>query len=165
MVISIVSQLGATERRERFATVRLIGAGRRAIAAVSYCAGFAVLPFWIFGVVLAMRRWRSAFERQILVAVQLAFVAVPLAQTLRFPYFSSMKATFFLPAASLATVFLSLSFEKLWERRRLRIALLCLVALLGIAATAQVVLITQDIENAMITSYRGGKLWPFPPPW
>lgn len=35
LLISIVSQLGASERRERFATVRLIGAGRRAIAALS----------------------------------------------------------------------------------------------------------------------------------
>ncbi len=35
LLISIVSQLGATERRERFATVRLVGAGRRAIALLS----------------------------------------------------------------------------------------------------------------------------------
>lgn len=35
LLVSIVSQLGAAERRDRFATVRLIGAGRRAIAAVS----------------------------------------------------------------------------------------------------------------------------------
>ena len=35
LLISIVSQLGAAERRERFATVRLIGAGRRAIAVIS----------------------------------------------------------------------------------------------------------------------------------
>lgn len=32
LLISIVSQLGAAERRERFATVRLIGAGRRTVA-------------------------------------------------------------------------------------------------------------------------------------
>jgi hypothetical protein len=42
---------------------------------------------------------------------------------------------------------------------------LCFVALLGIAVVTQVVLIVQDIENALITSYRGGKLWRFPPPW
>ncbi|MFN3866210.1 MAG: FtsX-like permease family protein [Demequina sp.] len=35
LLISIVSQLGAAERRERFGTVRLIGAGRRAVAWVS----------------------------------------------------------------------------------------------------------------------------------
>lgn len=35
LLIGIVSQLGAAERRERFATVRLIGAGRRGIAALS----------------------------------------------------------------------------------------------------------------------------------
>jgi uncharacterized membrane protein YwaF len=114
---------------------------------------------------LAVWRWRSAFERLVLVAVQLAFLAVPLVQTLRFPYFSSMKATFFLPAVSLATVFLSLGFEEMWRKRGLRIPVLCFVALLGIAAVTQVVLIVQDIENALITSYQGGKLWRFPPPW
>lgn len=35
LLVSIVSQLGAAERRERLATVRLIGAGRRAVAAMS----------------------------------------------------------------------------------------------------------------------------------
>jgi len=35
LLISIVSQLGAAERRERFATVRLIGAGRRDVAALA----------------------------------------------------------------------------------------------------------------------------------
>lgn len=35
LLISIVSQLGAAERRDRFGTVRLIGAGRRAVAWVS----------------------------------------------------------------------------------------------------------------------------------
>ncbi len=35
LFISIVSALGAADRRERFATARLIGAGRRAIAAMS----------------------------------------------------------------------------------------------------------------------------------
>lgn len=35
LLVSIVSQLGAAERRERLATVRLIGAGRKAVAAMS----------------------------------------------------------------------------------------------------------------------------------
>lgn len=35
LLISIVGQLGAAERRDRFATVRLIGAGRRAVAWLS----------------------------------------------------------------------------------------------------------------------------------
>jgi hypothetical protein len=137
----------------------------RAVAAASYCLGLVALLPWALGMVLAIWRWRSAFERLVLVAVQLAFLAVPLVQTLRFPYFSSMKATFFLPAASLATVFLSLGFEEIWRKRRLRIPVLCFVALLAIAVVTQVVLIVQDIENALITSYQGGKLWRFPPPW
>lgn len=51
LLISIVSQLGASERRERFATVRLIGAGRRAIAGVS---GFEMLIATLVGGVLGI---------------------------------------------------------------------------------------------------------------
>jgi hypothetical protein len=76
-----------------------------------------------------------------------------------------MKATFFLPAVSVATIFVSLGFEEIWRRRRLRIPVLCFVALLGITALTQVVLIVQDIQNALLASYRGGKLWRYPPPW
>jgi hypothetical protein len=137
----------------------------RAVAIASYCLGLVALLVWALGMALAVRRWRSAFERLVLVALQLAFLAVPLVQTLRFPYFSSMKATFFLPAVSVATIFVSLGFEEIWHRRRLRFLVLCFVALLGIAAVAQVVLIVQDIQNALLTSYRGGKLWRYPPPW
>jgi hypothetical protein len=137
----------------------------RAVAAASYCLGLVALLVWALGIALAVRRWRTAFERLVLIAVQLAFLAVPLVQTLRFPYYSSMKATFLMPAASLATVFLSLGFEEIWRRRRLRIPVLCFVALLGIVAASQVFLIVQDIESALITSYRGGKLWRYPPLW
>lgn len=137
----------------------------RAVAAVSYCLGFVVLLVWALGVALAAWRWRPALERLVLVAVELGFLAVPLLQTLRFPYYSSMKATFFLPAASLATVFVSLGFERIWSVRRLRIPMLCFVTLLGVTAAVQVALITQDIQNALLVSYRGGKLWRFPPGW
>jgi hypothetical protein len=137
----------------------------RAVAVASYCLGVVALLCWALGVARAIRCWRSTFERLTLIAVQLAFLAVPLVQTLRFPYFSSMKATFYLPAVSLATVFLSLGFEEIWRRRRLRIPLLCFVALLAIVALTQVVLIAQDIENALLISHRGGKLWRYPPPW
>ena len=54
LLISIVSQLGASERRERFATARLIGAGRRAIAAVSGIEMFsATLAGAILGIAVA----------------------------------------------------------------------------------------------------------------
>jgi hypothetical protein len=137
----------------------------RAVAIASYGLGFVALLVWALGIALAVWRWRTAFERLALVAVQLAFLAVPLVQTLRFPYYSSMKATFFMPAVSLATVFLSIGFEEIWRRRRLRIPVLCFVVLLGIVAATQVVLIAQGIGNALITSYRGGKLWRYPPLW
>lgn len=41
LFISIISQLGAAQRRERFSTVRLIGAGRRAMASLSGLEMFA----------------------------------------------------------------------------------------------------------------------------
>ncbi len=51
LLISIVSQLGAVERRERLATVRLIGAGRRGIAALAGIEmGLATLVGGIVGI-------------------------------------------------------------------------------------------------------------------
>lgn len=54
LLISIVAQLGAVERRERLATVRLIGAGRRAMAMLSaFEMGVASLVGAVAGVALA----------------------------------------------------------------------------------------------------------------
>ncbi|WP_084039482.1 ABC transporter permease [Demequina sp. NBRC 110053] len=55
LLISIVSQLGAAQRRERLATVRLIGAGRRAVAGLSALEmGAATAAGAVLGVLAAL---------------------------------------------------------------------------------------------------------------
>jgi hypothetical protein len=135
----------------------------RALAAAWYTLGLGVGLVWLLGLVRALRRWRAAPPRLVLAAVQLAFLAVPLAQSLRFPHYSSMKATFFLPAASISAVWLSFGFERLWRWRAGRV-----LALVGCAAFAllfawELVLIREQIHAALVASWRGGKLWPYPP--
>jgi len=50
----------------------------RALACAWYATGLAISCAWLAGLVLALRRWRSSPGRLALVAVQLAFLAVPL---------------------------------------------------------------------------------------
>ncbi|MFV0286482.1 MAG: FtsX-like permease family protein, partial [Demequina sp.] len=55
LLIGVVAQLGAAQRRERQATVRLIGAGRRAVAALSALEmGVATLAGGLLGIALAI---------------------------------------------------------------------------------------------------------------
>ncbi len=136
-----------------------------AVAAAAYGVGFAVSLVWGLGLLVALRRWRAAPERLALVALQLAYLAVPLLQTLRFPYYSSMKAVFALPAVSISALFLSFGFDWMWRRRSTRIAACALVLGLGLVVTAQAVLTTQEIEQALYTSWKGRKLWAPPEDW
>lgn len=135
------------------------------IAVLTYGAGLVVALLWILGFLAAARSWRGSLERLPLLVVQLAYLAVPLLQTLRFPYYSSMKAMFLLPAAALATVFLSLGIETIWRHRFLRLGAVVLASALVLLAASQAALITLDIENALEISRAEGKLWSYPPLW
>ena len=137
----------------------------RRVAAVSYAAGLAVSSIWGLGLVLAVMRWRGSIDRMALLALQVAYLVVPLIQTLRFPYYSSMKAAFLLPALPISAILLSLGFEWLWERPRLRGVALGALALLLVAVLAQLLLIHQEIENALLASFRRNQLWRVPPGW
>src|SRR5690606_10569632 len=65
LLVGIVSQLGAAARRERFATVRLIGAGRRQVATLSALEmGLATLVGAVLGIgVMHAIRPAAAFIR------------------------------------------------------------------------------------------------------
>lgn len=137
----------------------------RTLAAARYALGLPLSLAFLLGLGLALRRWRGAPERLALVALQLAFLAVPVVQTLRLPYWSSMKATFFLPAAPIAAVLLSLAFERMWRARPLRLAILACCAALAVLAAWECALVREQIFEALRRSYLEGKLWPYPPGW
>ena len=138
--------------------------GTRALAAGWYGVGLILTCVWAAGCVVAWRRWRGS-RALVLLWVQLAFLAVPLLQSLRFPYYSSMKATFFLPAISVAALLLSFGFERFWSRRSLRVLAVAACATTALLFAWECVLMREQIRDAMLASLRGGKLWPFPPGW
>jgi hypothetical protein len=138
-------------------------AGRFAVASYVLGLGFAVA--WAVGGWRAIVDWRGRVDRIALGVVQLAFLAVPLAQTLRFPYYSSMKAVFLLPAASIGVVFLSHGFAAVWQRRIGRLLVIAWVSALVFAMVGEVALITQEAPDALMRSLRGNKLWRLPEAW
>jgi hypothetical protein len=138
-------------------------AGRFAVASYVLGLGFAVA--WAVGGWRAIVDWRGRVDRIALGVVQLAFLAVPLAQTLRFPYYSSMKAVFLLPAASIGVVFLSHGFAAVWQRRIGRLLVIAWVSALVFVMVGEVALITQEAPDALMRSLRGNKLWRLPEAW
>ena len=136
-----------------------------ALAIGWYTLGLAVSVVWLLGFTIALTRWRRVPGRLALLGIQLAFLAVPLLQTLRFPYWSSMKATFFLPALTVSGVLLSFGFERLWAQRTLRMGSLLCCGLLAALSVWELVLVREQIYEALLASMRGNKLWPYPPGW
>lgn len=139
-------------------------AGSRRLAAAWYGAGLLTSGVWAVGVVVALRRWRS-WPLAALGALQAAFVLVPLLQTLRYPYFSSMKATFFLPALPVSALLLSFGFERLGSHPASRGACVALCVTLAGLFAWECVLVQEQIIDALYASYQGSKLWGFPPGW
>lgn len=135
-----------------------------ALAIAWYLLGAAFSGVWLLGAGVALRRWWRT-PRLALAALQLAFLAVPVLQSLRFPYYSSMKATFFLPAVSVSGLLLSFGFERLFRWRVARAAVFCGCALLAVLFLWEYALVREQIRDALLSSLRGGKLWPYPPGW
>ena len=75
---------------------------RRVVAGIQYAYGVGLLSCFAWGALhaLATRRLRSMhWTTAPLACLAVCFFLVPLLQTLRFPYFSSMKSQFILPAS------------------------------------------------------------------
>ena len=106
------------------------------LARTLFLVGLATIP------IIAIGMFRSAFDRkQRLMAVGLfgvffAFLAVPLIQTARFPYFSSMKATFSLPSMSIYLIFFTYGFTFLFSSIKrdalIYISVICLFIIGGL---------------------------------
>ncbi len=76
-----------------------------------------------------------------------------------------MKATFLMPAVPISAVLLSLGFERLGSERILRVGGLACCALLAALFLWEVLLVREQIGDALLASLRGRKLWPYPPGW
>ncbi|MGH0029571.1 MAG: hypothetical protein ACQGVC_07260 [Myxococcota bacterium] len=139
-------------------------AATRRLAAGWYAVGLLLGAVWALGFGVALRRWARSPLLALLV-LQVAFLGVPLLQSLRFPYYSSMKATFFLPALPVSAVLLGFGFERLGRRPALRAVGPVLCVAVALLFAWECVLVQEQIRDAMLASLRGGKLWPYPPGW
>ena len=80
----------------------------RALAGIQYAYGMGFLSFFAWGALQALskrRRWSFDWVTITLACVGVCFFLVPLVQTLRFPYYSSMKSQFILPASCVWLLF------------------------------------------------------------
>ena len=132
----------------------------RAIGRISYCVGLAITLAWGIGFLRALWEWRANPRKLCLLIVLCLFVLVPAAQTLRFPYFSSMKAMFILPSLSISALILAHSFRWMWEGLILRTILLSVVVSLALSTISQACVMVEGSYSAVNRA-----LWPFPPLW
>lgn len=92
----------------------------RLLSSSYYILGLLVLAIFIWGIINSLQRklfWD--FKKFMLFAVGVCFFMVPLIQTLRFPFFSSMKSLFFLPSLSIMALILCLGVNRIgWLQRK-----------------------------------------------
>lgn len=101
------------------------------IARVLYVVGFGVTVVAGRGLLRVLRS--GPHSARTLLLVPCGFVGAAIVQTVRFPYFSSMKALFVLPAVSVGALFFAYGIHELRSRPWAQRAIVGLVALLLIA--------------------------------
>ncbi|WP_207534905.1 hypothetical protein [Desertivirga arenae] len=125
-----------------------------------YILGFLVLLLFIVGSISLIKRSRKiSYHNLLLGFVGICFFLVPLLQTVRFPYFSSMKGLFFLPASSIICLALGycLSEIKWLVGAKIRYFLTAIILLVGIFHVSYVVYYL-SISLPILS----GPLWQYP---
>lgn len=142
---------------------KLIGLNRvsRTGGVTAFVAGISCCVVWTIGWAVCLRRRRLRRVLGPALALQVLFLAVPLVQTLRFPYFSSMKAVFVLPALCVSALLLAHGASRIegaaWQRLLLR----AVVAMIAAASTAYAWVAVTEMEQVLAH----GPIWQFPPLW
>lgn len=136
-----------------------VSASTEWLAKVLYVTGLFVTIIVAAG---AVRLFHSgpASARKLLL-VPLGFVGATFLQTLRFPYFSSMKALFILPAVSVGSLCFAFGIDSLRTRplaRRTLVGGLCLLLLVGLVHWATAVSL-----NGEALGIPTAPQWPVPP--
>jgi hypothetical protein len=110
-------------------------------ARLLYLLGLPFVLLTVAGAAQGLRRsWREPAILPLLLLL-VAFLAVPILQTSRFPHFSSMKALFVLPAVSIAAMMLVLGLGLLPKQfsQRFIVAAMIIILLIGIGHVALIV--------------------------
>lgn len=124
-----------------------------------YALGLGITAIAVVGVFVFLFRGRQRLDALAPLLLFLAYLAVPVLQTSRFPYFSSMKAIFVLPAVSIAVLFVA--FGLLLIPGKLRtVACITLGSALTLLGGAHVYAIVTLADHNIATSTL--PLWPIP---
>lgn len=127
------------------------GTGLTWLARSLYVVGAVVTVFAMIGAAVFAFGSRRRLDGLAILLLFLAFLAVPVLQTARFPYFSSMKAIFVLPAVSIAALFLAFGLQQLPQSFR-KPTFVTLAALLVLVGSAHVFAIVIMRETNIATS-------------
>lgn len=130
----------------------------------AYFYGIILIMYLIVSFVLSVRLYKSREDRSKIeylilltsIAVGLLFFLVPFLQTLRFPYFSSMKATFALPGIIILLIFHALFVDK-YQFKNINLFLTGLNLIFGFLL---VFAICEDLPNSI--NHLSGPMWAIP---
>lgn len=131
------------------------------IAGALYIFGVIILSLWIAGIIKALLKKKVPVKptTALLLLVGLCFFLVPLVQTFRFPFYSSMKSLFFLPALSIMAITLVLGLKQFpWiQRAFVSYSLVGFTLFIGVTHVAYVI---HYLSVAL--PELSGPLWVFP---
>lgn len=127
-------------------------------AGAAYTGGLAISGFWLAGLILFARSAIRVPRYLPVLAFHLAFVLVPIAQTLRFPYFSSMKAVFLLPGVTVGAAFVGLAAERLWAFAWGRTIIVASLAMIFLACVTYAGVAAIEIDQVLAR----GPVWKLP---
>ncbi|MDC0303842.1 hypothetical protein OAL15_02400 [Flavobacteriales bacterium] len=130
------------------------------IGAVNYVFGAMVSLVFIYGIYHALKgNLIHSYAHFTLVVIGLLFLFVPMVQTLRFPYFSSMKSLFLIPGVVVFIWFFYLSVQRLKviERNKVSFSIISLMLVIGILHLA---FICTNLHLAV--NQLSGPLWNLP---
>lgn len=126
-----------------------------------YMVGLIVMSVMVVGVVRVLRQGPDSVRMLLIIPV--GFIAAAILQTVRFPYFSSMKSLFVLPSVSVLVLCFAYGVQRLRARRsgqRLLVLLLLALAALGAVHWWSAVSMNAEVLNAPTSPQ-----WPFPGIW
>lgn len=140
---------------------KLIGPTEEALlgARLGIVSGSALVLMMLHGASIWIRQMGSRTGELPLMALLLLFMAVPIVQTVRFPYFSSMKAVFVLPAISIVMGLISLSAARMLRSTLGRLVLVLTTTSLASSAALGLIAAHESIADVLMQV----PAWPFPP--
>lgn len=132
----------------------------RWLARALYLVGLVLGVILLVGAIrsLALKHDRAIYRAMLMILV--GFVLAPLIQTLRFPYFSSMKAVFVLPAVSVACVLIALGAKALESYSATRWAVLITVWTWCIVGSLHAIAVLIYVHKGLVDL--SGPLWGVP---